>query len=75
MKKYIVVDDAITKKGDMSINTYDSKEEAIERAEYLLAHMTKHDKNNRDAFYVGICELDEEGEVDLNSIDSIKEYI
>lgn len=75
MKKYIVVDDSTTKKGDMSINTYDSKEEAIERAEYLLAHMTKYDKNKCDAFYVVICELDEEGEVDFNSVVIIKEYI
>ena len=75
MKKYIVVDDTTTKRSSLDTYVFDTEQEALQEAENLLAHKTKKEKEDIDAFYVGYGDVDEEEGVDFDSIDVIKEYI
>lgn len=75
MKKYIIVDDTTSKRSSIDTYIFDNEKEAIEKAGNIVAHLTEKDKNDRDGFYVGIGILDEDGNVDFDSIDVIKEYI
>ena len=75
MKKYIVVDDTTTKRSSLDTYVFDTEQEALQEAENLLAHTTKKEKEDIDAFYVGYGDVDEEEGVDFDSIDVIKEYI
>ena len=75
MKKYIIVDDTTSKRSTMETYVFDSEKEAIEKAEQLISYLTKKEIEETDEFYVGIGEVNEDGEVDFDSIDAIKVYI
>ena len=70
--KYAIIDQTT---GDWFESVFDSKDEAISRADYEWAIMSQHDKKRRTAFFVASCKVDEDGFVDYDSIDPIKEYI
>ena len=75
MKKYIIVDDTTSKRSTMETYVFDSEKEAIEKAEQLMSYLTKKEIEETDEFYVGVGEVDEDGEVDFDSIDVIRVYI
>lgn len=75
MKKYIIVDDTTSKRSTMETYVFDSEKEAIEKAEQLISYLTKKEIEETDEFYVGIGEVNEDGEVDFDSIDAIRVYI
>lgn len=72
--KYVVIDDCTTKRASIFDETFQTEQEALQYAESEWSRLTDHDKNDRDAFYVATCSLGEDGEVDWDSIDPIKEY-
>ena len=47
--KYLVID---VKDGDMFVEGYETKHEALERATYLWNSLTDKEKKDRDEFYV-----------------------
>lgn len=69
MKKFAVIDQI--KNGDQFETLFDTPEAAIAGAEKEWNHLSTHDKNRREAFFVVECELDEDGCVDLNTADVI----
>lgn len=75
MKKYIVIDDTTSKRSTMETYVFDSEKEAIKKAEELISYLTKKEIEETDEFYVGVGEVDEDGEIDFDSIDAIKTYI
>ena len=75
MKKYIIVDDTTSKRSTMETYVFDSEKEAIEKAEQIMSYLTKKEIEETDEFYVGIGEVNEDGEVDFDSIDAIRVYI
>lgn len=75
MKKYIIVDDTTSKRSTMETYVFDSEKEAIKKAEELISFRTKKEIEETDEFYVGIGEVNEDGEVDFDSIDAIRVYI
>ena len=72
MKKYCIIDNCETKRAAQYEEVFESKEEALEAAENEWSRFTKHDKNDRDEYYVAECEVDEDGCIDV--IDIIKDY-
>lgn len=71
---YAVIDDCLTKAASVWDTKFQTKDEAIQYADTEWKCLTEHDKNRRDAYYVATCELDEDGEIDWETIDPIKEY-
>ena len=63
MTKWYVIDDMTSKAAVMYPTACDSKEEALKKAEIDWNSLTDHDKARRDSFFVGLCEVDEDGEV------------
>ena len=63
MKRYYFFDDATSKKSSMDVVGYDTPEEALNEADNVWAHLTKRERTERDAFYVGSGEEVEEGEI------------
>lgn len=53
-KLYMLVDDHTTHGAIVDVETFDSEEEAIERAAYIWGHMIDSDKKRTDAFYVQV---------------------
>lgn len=72
--KYIVIDDCTTKRASVYEELFDSEQSAAQYAESEWGRLTVHDKNDRDAFYLAACSLDDDGGIDWDSIEPIKEY-
>lgn len=65
---------------------YDTLEEALEEGQKRWNHMTEHDRNNRDRFLVGLCDVepglcgvwdfaeDEDGNVNTDIYEIEKEW-
>ena len=69
--KYAVIDQT---NGDWFEDVFDSESAAISRADYEWGIMASSDKAKRESYYVASCELTEDGCVDFDTIDVIKEY-
>lgn len=63
MKRYYFVDDATSKRSNMDVVGFNTLEEALNEADNVWAHLTKRERTERDAFYVGAGEEVEEGEI------------
>lgn len=72
-QKYVVYDNCLSKRAEIYTDVYDSKEEALAEGQKEYDRMTAYDKSRRDAFYVGLFEIDEDGEVG-DCIEIIKEW-
>ena len=72
--RYVLIDDCTSEKSAMYEDLFDSKEDAIRQAEAEWNALSEHDRNIRDAYYVASCTLDEDGELDWESIEPIKEF-
>lgn len=59
MKKWAVIEN---KKGDEFVTVCESKEQAIEKADYQWSYMTDHDKKHTESFIVGLINVDENGD-------------
>ena len=70
--KYAIIDQTT---GDWFESVFDREEDAISQADYEWAIMSKHEKKRITAFFVASCELDEDGAVDYETIEPIKEYM
>ena len=68
---YAIIDQT---KGDWFEDIFATEKEAIDRADYSWHIMSAHDKKRRIAFYVASCEVNEDGEIDWDSVNAIKEY-
>lgn len=71
---YILIDDCTSKRASIFDQTFQTEQEAVEVAKAEWETLTDHDKAQRDAYYVATCTLDEDGEVDWDSIDPIVEF-
>lgn len=71
MEKWCLIDQ---KNDDEYITAYESKEEALKEAEKEWNNLTEHDKKQRNSFLVGLCEMDEEGNIGADIIEIAKEY-
>lgn len=73
MKSWYLIDDCTTKKAHM----YDEKlpattqDRAVELACHTWNALSDHDKKLRDAFYIGLADVDEDGCVDFSSMTDI----
>lgn len=74
MKKWFVVDNCLTAKGEIFTHPADSREQAYAEATAEWKHLGQHDQSIRDDFYIGQAETDEEGNIDFDSMTDI-EYI
>lgn len=72
MKKYCIIDNCETRRAAQYEEQFDTREEALEAAESEWSRLTKHDKNDRDEYYVAECEVDEDGCIDV--VEAIKYY-
>lgn len=74
--RYWVVDDALNSKGEIYVESFDTKEEAFDRAEDIFAHLTDGEKRERTALTVVLGEEDEDGQLDFDSVrHTLKSYI
>lgn len=71
---YVIIDDCTNKRASTFEQFFKTEQEAIEYAKAEWALLTDHDKYERDAYYVASCTLDEDGEIDWESIEPIKEF-
>ena len=69
--KYAVIDQT---NGDWFESIFDTEENAVAHADHEWHNMTKHDKARRDSYYVAACEVDEDGCIDFDTVNVIKEY-
>ena len=75
MKKYAVIDTDITAGAVENIKVFESKEEAIRRADYFWSMLTSREQEKRDSFIVGLIEVDEHNEpIDGEVIEVIKTF-
>ena len=72
--RYVLIDDCTSKRASIFDQIFYTEQEAVEAAKAEWESLTTHDKEERDAYYVGTCIIDEDGEVDWDSIDPIIEY-
>lgn len=65
-KQWILVDVCSTKAGAwwMPLDA-ETRQEAVEEAWRMWNSLTKYDQKRRDAFYVCLCEYDEDGHLNL----------
>ena len=68
MKKWVIVDDCLSTKGVIYTEYAECREQALENAKAEWNHLGKHDQGIRDAFYIGFAEVDDDGNVDFDSI-------
>ena len=73
MKKWIIVDDCLTAKGEIFAHPVDSLEQAYAEACAEWKHLGRHDQGIRDGFYIGFAEIDEDGNVDFDSMTDIED--
>ena len=71
---YVIIDDCTSKAATVWDVKFQTKEEAMQKAESEWNALTDHDKARRDAYYVAICRLDENGEIDWDTVDPIITY-
>lgn len=71
MKKWYVVDDCISSKGETFTHPAESREQALEKALAEWDHLSEHDKEIRDAFYIGYADSDDDGCVDFETMTDI----
>ena len=71
---YVLIDDCTTKRASVFEQIFKTEKEAIEFANAEWEVMPEHNKKVRDAYYVASCTLDEDGELDWESIEPIKEF-
>lgn len=86
MKKWCVIDDATEKNMLCEMYAYDTIEKALEEGQKRWDHMTEHDRNARDHFMVGLCNVepgfhgtwdfveDDNGNVDTDIYEIAKEW-
>lgn len=70
MKKYVLYQ---TYGGDVWDEYFDSLEDALKKAEFNWDHLTTKERASIE-FWVGSCELDEDGMVIDGNYDVIKSY-
>ena len=71
---YVLIDDCTSKAASVWDTKFQTRDEALKHAEAEWKALTDHDKARRDAYYVATCLLDEDGEVDWETVDPIKEF-
>jgi len=74
MKRFVIIDNCTSKRASIYDKVFQTEEEAIETAKAEWEALTQHDKAERDAYYVASCTIDEDGEVDWDSVDPIIEF-
>lgn len=73
-KKFAIIDDCTTKRASIYEELFDSKNEATQKAQTEWNAMSEHDKAERDAYYVASCDIDEDGCIDWESVNTIIEF-
>ena len=71
---YVLIDDCISKAASVWDTKFQTRDEALKYAEAEWKALPDHDKARRDAYYVATCSLDEDGEVDWETVEPIKEF-
>lgn len=71
MKRYFVVD---WKSGDSFEEAFETKSDAINRADYEWNCLTKKEKEQREMFCVMYAEIDEDGCIDYNTAEMVQNY-
>ena len=71
---YVIIDDCTTSRATLWDTKFKTEKEAIQEAESEWEHLTRHDKGERDAYYVAACTLNEDGEIDWDTVDPIITY-
>lgn len=73
MKKWIIVDNCLSSKGEIYTERAESREQAFTEAVAAWKHLGRHDQGIRDGFYIGFAEIDEDGNVDFDSMTDIED--
>lgn len=75
-KKWVIVDDCTRSKAEIFTDVIpaSSYEDAVSEAERVWNALSDHDKELRDAFYVGLFGVDDEGIVDFETGEQIYEF-
>jgi len=73
MKKWYVVDDCMSTKGEIFTTPAESLQQAREKAAAEWAHLSEHDRKLRDAFYIGFADTDDDGCVDFDTMTDTEE--
>ena len=71
---YVIIDDCTSKAATVWDTKFQTKEEAMQEAEAEWGALTDHDKGERDAYYVAACTLNEDGEIDWDTVETIKTF-
>lgn len=73
MKKYVIIDN----KGDTfeEVLDTDDRETAIAMADADWERFTKREQKHRQEFYLGYTDFDEDGCVDYDTMEIIKDYL
>lgn len=74
MKKFAIIDDCTKARASVYEEVFETKNEAIQKAQAEWEALTEHDKAERDAYYVASCDIDEDGCIDWDSVDPIIEF-
>ncbi len=74
IKRYVIIDDCTTRRASIYDKTFLTEQEAIQEADAEWKALSDHDKADRDAYYVATCQIDEDGLIDWDSVETIKEY-
>lgn len=59
MKKWCIIDDMTTRRSLEEVHAFDSKESALREAEAEWNSLTECDKQARDHYTVGLCNVEE----------------
>ena len=60
--------------GDIFVELFADKDEAISNADREWRHLCEYDKNKRESFYVAEGNIDSDGEFDFDSAITVKIY-
>lgn len=61
MRKWTIIDDTTTKRATVEFRgVFDSKEEALDKADDIWNFLAEQDKKARDAFTVALCDLEQD---------------
>lgn len=72
-RKYFIIDENIH--GSISSGPYDTQKEALDQAEQEWKQLSKHDRSEKTAFYVGLFQLTEEKLPDMGDAITVKNYL
>ena len=72
--RYVLIDDCTSKRASIFDQIFNTEQEAVEFAKAEWQAIADHNKAERDAYYVASCTLDEDGEIDWESIEPIVEF-